>query len=205
MQGGRYMADKEKILILSANEDNLNGLSEIVSGASGELGYGGVSVGKDSSVKQKFSADTPCEYGLVIISAPLEDEYGLSLAAHISAESDAAVILLAAQKNADAAFKRLENTGVIVLPKPVNPPLLTMTLKYMTAERKRRREAEEKAAALKKKLNEIMIIDRAKCVLIQYLRLSEPEAHRHIQKQAMDLREPLIKVATDILKAYEYL
>lgn len=199
------MADKEKILILSANEDNLNSLSEIVSGVSGELGYGGVSVGKDSSVKHKFSADTPCEYGLVIISAPLEDEYGLSLAAHISAESDAAVILLAAQKNADAAFKRLENTGVIVLPKPVNPPLLTMTLKYMTAERKRRREAEEKAAALKKKLNEIMIIDRAKCVLIQYLRLSEPEAHRHIQKQAMDLREPLIKVATDILKAYEYL
>lgn len=199
------MADKEKILILSANEDNLNGLSEIVSGISDELGYVGISVGKDSSVKQKFSAGIPCEYGLVIISAPLEDEYGLSLANHISAQSDTAIIILAAQKNADAAFKKLENTGAIVLPKPVNPPMLSMTVKYMTAERKRRKEAEAKTEALNKKLKEIMVIDRAKCVLIQYLNLTEPEAHRHIQKQAMDLREPLIKVATDILKAYEYL
>lgn len=199
------MADMGKLLILSANEDNLNGLSETVSGISEELGYDGISVGKDSSVKAKFSAGTPCEYGLVMISAPLEDEYGLSLAAHISAESDAAVIILAAQKNADAAFKRVEDTGAIVLPKPVSPQLLAMTVKYMTAERKRRREAEERTEALNKRLNEIMIIDRAKCVLIQYLNLSEPEAHRHLRKQAMDLRQPLIKVATDVLKAYEYL
>lgn len=199
------MADKEKLLILSANEDNLNSLSEIISDIYEDLGYGGISVGKDSSVKSKFTADIPCEYGMVIISAPLEDEYGLSLAAHIASETNAGIILLAAQKNADAAFKRLENTGVLVLPKPVGSQLLAMTVKYMTSERKRRREAEEKAADLNKRLNEIMIIDRAKCVLIQYLNLTEAEAHKHIRKQAMDLRQPLIKVATDILKAYEYL
>ncbi|MBO5438043.1 MAG: ANTAR domain-containing protein, partial [Thermoguttaceae bacterium] len=30
--------------------------------------------------------------------------------------------------------------------------------------------------------------DRAKCVLIEYLNMTEADAHRYIEKQAMDLR-----------------
>ena len=47
------------------------------------------------------------------------------------------------------------------------------------------------------------VIDRAKCTLVEYLRISEADAHRQIQKRAMDMRLPLAAVAKDILKTYE--
>ena len=46
-------------------------------------------------------------------------------------------------------------------------------------------------------------MDRAKCVLIQYLNMTETQAHRYIEKQAMDLRTTRRQIAEGILKTYE--
>ena len=47
------------------------------------------------------------------------------------------------------------------------------------------------------------MVDRAKCALIQYLGFTEPQAHRYIEKQAMDLRQTRREVAESILKSDE--
>ena len=47
------------------------------------------------------------------------------------------------------------------------------------------------------------LIDRAKCVLIQVLGMTEPQAHRYIEKQAMDMRVSKRQVAEELLKTYE--
>ena len=56
---------------------------------------------------------------------------------------------------------------------------------------------------LQSKIEEIRLVNRAKCVLIQYLKLTEPQAHRYIEKQAMDTRQTKKDVAEKILKTYE--
>ena len=56
---------------------------------------------------------------------------------------------------------------------------------------------------LQNKLKEIRLIDRAKCVLIQYLNMTEQQAHRYIEKQSMDLRQSRVVTAESILKTYE--
>lgn len=38
---------------------------------------------------------------------------------------------------------------------------------------------------LQEKIAEIRLVDRAKCALIQYADMTEPQAHRYIEKQAM--------------------
>ena len=40
--------------------------------------------------------------------------------------------------------------------------------------------------------------------LIQYLSMTESQAHRYIEKQAMDMRLPKRAVAESILNTYEY-
>ena len=55
---------------------------------------------------------------------------------------------------------------------------------------------------LKQKIEDIRVIDRAKCLLISYLNLSEQEAHRFIEKQAMDLRSSKRAIAEGVLKTY---
>jgi response regulator NasT len=47
------------------------------------------------------------------------------------------------------------------------------------------------------------LIGRAKCALIQYLDMTEAEAHRHIEKKAMDSQRPRRDIAVNIIKAYE--
>ncbi|HHT83072.1 MAG TPA: ANTAR domain-containing protein [Clostridiales bacterium] len=47
------------------------------------------------------------------------------------------------------------------------------------------------------------IVDRAKAVLIKHLSMTEQQAHRFIEKQAMDMRVNKTAVAEGILKTYE--
>lgn len=56
---------------------------------------------------------------------------------------------------------------------------------------------------LSHKIVETRLVDRAKCVLIQQLKLTEEQAHKYIEKQAMDLRMSREKVARVILQTYE--
>jgi response regulator NasT len=58
-------------------------------------------------------------------------------------------------------------------------------------------------AQLKQKIEDIRVIDRAKCILISSMKMSEQESHRYIEKQAMDMRSSRRIVAEGILKRYE--
>ena len=53
------------------------------------------------------------------------------------------------------------------------------------------------------RLAEEKIINRAKLVLMEYLKLSEPQAHRYIEKQAMDMQISRAEVAARVLETYE--
>ena len=61
----------------------------------------------------------------------------------------------------------------------------------------------EQNQALKRKVDDVKVIERAKFCLIKYLGLDEKQAHRYLQKQAMDLRISPRAVADNILKTYE--
>ena len=56
---------------------------------------------------------------------------------------------------------------------------------------------------LQERIEELRLIDRAKCVLIQRLGLSESQAHRYIEKQAMDRRLTRAEVSRSLLQTYE--
>lgn len=56
----------------------------------------------------------------------------------------------------------------------------------------------------KKSADEIRLIERAKEVLIEYLKMTEAQAHRYIEKQAMDMRITRREVAESIIKTYEH-
>jgi len=51
-------------------------------------------------------------------------------------------------------------------------------------------------------MEEVRLISRAKCVLIQYLNMNEAQAHKYIERQAMDMRIAKKAVAENILNTY---
>ena len=128
----------------------------------------------------------------VIISTPLSDEFGLDLVADIAKDAKNGVVVLAKHEIADEVQKKIRFTGAFVLPRPFNKVAHIGMAKL-----------EEENRQLSQQLSDMKIVNRAKSMLMQYLNLTEEQAHRHIQKQAMDLRKTQRAVAEDILKTYQ--
>ena len=56
--------------------------------------------------------------------------------------------------------------------------------------------------SIEEKVNEIRLVNRAKWLLISELKMTESDAHRYIEKQAMDRCVPKKQVAEEIIKLY---
>ena len=61
---------------------------------------------------------------------------------------------------------------------------------------------EQENKKLKLKLDELKIVQRAKNMLMENLDMTESEAHRFIEKQAMDMRTTKYEVANSVIKTY---
>ena len=142
-------------------------------------------------------------FDLIIINAPLSDEFGSDLALKITENSVSAVILIVKSELYDEVSDQVEQFGVLAVSKPTTRAVFMQVLRMSiaTLERLRRLEKENKKLSLK--LDEIKLVNRAKWVLIEYLKMSEPQAHRYIEKQAMDMRITKREVAESIIRNYE--
>ncbi|WP_101910528.1 ANTAR domain-containing response regulator [Marasmitruncus massiliensis] len=143
------------------------------------------------------------EFELIIINTPLSDEFGHELAIAVTHRSSAGIILLVKSELADDVSARVEDYGVLVVSKPIGRPLFYQALKLAEASRKRLMGLQSENTRLQSKIEEIRLVDRAKCALIQYLDMTEQQAHRYIEKQAMDLRTTRKNIAQNILQTYE--
>ena len=60
----------------------------------------------------------------------------------------------------------------------------------------------QKTASIEEKMEEIRLVNRAKWLLIEQLRMTESEAHRYIEKQAMDRCVTKRSIAENIISMY---
>jgi response regulator NasT len=143
------------------------------------------------------------DFDLVVINAPLRDEFGEELSLMVTEISTAGVILIVKSEIADDVSAKVEDYGVFVLPKPLSRQNFFQALKLMAASRRRLLGLQQENKQLQKKIEDIRLVDRAKCVLIQNLNLTEPQAHKFIEKQAMNRRISKRELAEGILNTYK--
>jgi len=143
------------------------------------------------------------DFDLVIVNAPLRDESGESLSRYIASKDISQVILLVKSEFFDSVSAICEEDGVLTISKPVDKTLFWSALLLAKSVQNRVKRVQAENAKLKQKIDDIKIIDRAKCVLISCMSMNENEAHRYIEKQAMDMRSSRRVVAEGILKRYE--
>lgn len=141
-------------------------------------------------------------YDLVIINAPLPDDPGTRFAIDISSRMDTVVLLLLRSETFEEINERVTSHGVFTLQVPVSSGTLRQGLKWMISARERLRRMETKTLSIEEKMEEIRLVNRAKWLLIENLKLSESDAHRHIEKQAMDLCLSKKEIALNIIKTY---
>ena len=142
-------------------------------------------------------------YDLLIINAPLPDEFGTNFALDICQSTQTGVLLLVRAEQYPDVTARVCQSGVLTLQKPTSPAIFSSTLQLLCATRTRLRRMEQKTATLEEKMAEIRLVNRAKWVLIEQLKMTENEAHKFIERQAMDRCVTRRTIAENILATYK--
>lgn len=142
-------------------------------------------------------------FDIVVISTPLPDEFGTKLAMHVVDSSSAGVLLLVGAEHYPDISVRLSPYGILTLQKPTNPQLILQSLQLLCGTRERLRKMEQKTASIEEKMAEIRLVNRAKWLLIDREGMTEQDAHRFIEKQAMDRCITRRAVADQIIARYQ--
>ncbi len=184
------------ILIVSATDKFTSAFADLLL----ETRYSPIHTAASVSAAKRMLAEKTFDF--VIINAPLPDDIGTRFAIDTCTSKQSAVLLLVKNDiHADIHDKVVEY-GVFTLPKPTSKPTLIHALRWMESSRERLRQFEQKSLSIKEKMAEIRLVNKAKWILISELKMNEPDAHRYIEKQAMDRCVTKQTIAEEIIKTY---
>ena len=93
------------------------------------------------------------------------------------------------------------DAGVLVLTKPLERTGFLGAARLALATHHRIDALERENRKLRTRLDDLRLISRAKCVLIECCGMTEPEAHAYIEKRAMDTRQTRRDVARELLES----
>ena len=146
-----------------------------------------------------------CErfYDLLIINTPLPDDFGAKFAIDVSDKSPSVVLLFVRSDNYHDVYDKVCDFGVFTVRKPLPSQNVMQALDFIKATRERLRKMEKKTVSIEEKMMEIKIVNRAKWTLINSLNMSEDDAHKFIEKQAMDRCVSKREIAEEILRTYK--
>ena len=107
------------------------------------------------------------------------------------------------RQEAEQIADKLQDFGVLVLGKPFTAVQFRQAVQIAASNYKRLAVLRAENAKLLDKIAQLRLVDRAKCYLIEKKGMTETEAHRLIEKGAMDTRRSRGEVAQEILEDEE--
>ena len=193
------MSLKERVysvLIVSAAESFNDALSALLPNSK----YSPTNFVSNISAAKRALAERAFDF--VIINSPLPDDIGTRFAIDTGSSKETVVLLMVRAELQAEIYDKVAEHGVFVLPKPTSKPTMAIALSWLSSAREKLRKTEKKTLSIEEKMEEIRIVNRAKWILIRELKLDEPEAHRYIEKQAMDRCVSKKVIAEEIIKTY---
>ena len=193
------MSLKERVysvLIVSAAESFNDALSALLPNSK----YSPTHFVSNISAAKRALAERAFDF--VIINSPLPDDIGTRFAIDTGSSKETVVLLMVRAELQAEIYDKVAEHGVFVLPKPTSKPTMAVALSWLSSAREKLRKTEKKTLSIEEKMEEIRIVNRAKWLLIRELKLDEPEAHRYIEKQAMDRCVSKKVIAEEIIKTY---
>ena len=186
-----------RALIVSAGASS----NEYISARLAELGYTRPTIIPSGAEARRRMLES--DFELIVVNAPLPDEFGHELCSSAVEKTDAGVVLLAKAAAAEQLLAPMSEQGVLLLSKPFSNTLFLQAIQLAAASNHRLQRLRQENARLQDKISQIRLVSRAKCCLVEHEHLTEAEAHRRIEKLAMDTRRDRTEIAQEILDSYE--
>lgn len=182
-----------KILAVSPTEKSLDAIRMLLERDGAEI-----SLASSASSARRRILDE--EWDTVVINFPLQDESGMELASMAAVETNAAVIMLMRRETAEEFSHTLLSQGILIVEKPIVRQILQSTLSLSSYIKMMREENNRKIENLERRLDEMKIVSKAKCAIVRKKDIEEEEAHKLIERTAMNRRISLKDAALYILR-----
>ncbi len=186
-----------RVLIAEDNSLTLVGLTMMLE----KLGHEVVATASDGEEACRKLLEQEVDLALLDINMPKKS--GIEVLQTISQKISIPCIFLTAysDENFIKEASRLGAVGYVI--KPVTEEQLKAQIEISISQRMRLQQAAASAAYYKNALAERKLIERAKGILMDRMRLSESDAMKRLQKKSRDENKKLVTVAEDIIRADE--
>lgn len=191
------MSLKERVysvLLVSASESFNSAMEAFLS----ESTYAPIRIVSNIAAGKRACAER--SYDFIIINSPLPDDIGTRFAIDQCNSTSSAVLFMVRAELYSETYDKLAEHGVFVLAKPTSRQVITTALAFLASTRERLRKNEKKTISIEEKMEEIRIVNKAKWILIDREHMTEEEAHRYIEKTAMDMCVSKRTIAEKIIK-----
>ena len=188
----------ERILLVSATEKSRTMLSQFLTSCGVQAQLAPASSGAEA---RRMLVDGL--FDLILVNTPLPDEFGHEVCINAVEKTDAGVVFLVKAAQAEQLLGPLSDQGVLLLSKPFSTSLFVQAMHMAAASNHRLLLLRQENQRLQEKLAQVRLVSRAKCCLIELGHMTEAEAHRCIEKKAMDTRRDRAEVAQEILDSYD--
>ena len=186
-----------RALIVSAGANS----NEYIAARLSEIGYSRpVIIPSGAEARRRMSES---DFELIVVNAPLPDEFGHELCITAVEQTDAGVVFLVKAAQAEQLLAPLNEQGVLLLSKPFSNTLFVQAMHMAAASNHRLQLLRQENARMQEKIAQVRLVSHAKCCLVEREQMSEDAAHRYIEKRAMDTRRSRAEIAQEILDSYE--
>jgi AmiR/NasT family two-component response regulator len=163
-----------------------------------EEGYDVVGQAGDGAKAIELAEELTPDLVILDVKMPVLD--GIAAAESIAGKRIAPVVILTAFSQRDLVERARDAGAMAYLVKPFTKSDLVPAIEMAVSRFTELTMLEAEVADLSERLAMRKAVDRAKGILQEQLKLSEPEAFRWIQKTAMDLRLSMRQVADGVIE-----
>lgn len=166
-----------RALIVSAGANS----NEYIAARLSEMGYSRpVIIPSGAEARRRMSES---DFELIVVNAPLPDEFGHELCITAVEQTDAGVVFLVKAAQAEQLLAPLNEQGVLLLSKPFTTPLFLQAMHMAAASNHRLQRLRQENARLQDKIGQLRLVSRAKCCLVEHAHMTEAEAHRYLENR----------------------
>lgn len=187
------------VLIVSTNDKFNNAISKILLTSDFNI----IEFASSSSQAKRLLIER--NFDIVIVNSPIADENGINFSISILDRYNLGVLLLVDAHYYNEAFDKTHEFGILTLGKPVDRDLFMQSLRILCTTREKYdkiKSYSKSVSSLKEKMEQIRVVNEAKILLMKNLKIDEENAHKMIERKAMDNRIPKYMIANEIITRY---